>query len=358
MSGLLLFYLSLAIGVSFLCSLLEATLLSVSHGYVALLVKEGKRSGPVLERLKARVDRPIIAILTLNTVANTAGAAGVGAEVHRQFGSQWVALGSALLTFGILVVSEVIPKTLGAAHWMRIAPFAAYALRVMVWALAPVVWVLEWLSRTLSSDDAMKRVSREEIMVFAEIGRDEGVLRRRESRIINNLLLLQEVLVKDIMTPRRVMHAVARDQTVSDVMGEAAPLPFSRLPVFGSNVDDIVGIVFRHKVLEAVARDAHDTQLVTLMQPIRAIPESATVAHALEEFIRRREHMLLVVDEYGGTEGIVTLEDAIETLLGVEIVDESDAVTSMRKLALDLWEKRKDRYTGFRSVPNADDRAG
>lgn len=347
---LLTIYLTLAIGVSFLCSLLEATLLSVTHSHVAMLEKSRPRVAAILGRFKERIDRPIIAILTLNTVAHTAGAAGVGAQIFDIWGEEWIAVGSAVLTFAILVFSEVIPKTIGAAYWKQLAPFSAYTTRALVFVIMPVVWTLELISKLLSSSESVEKVTREELLVVAEMGRDEGVLRKRESRIIKNLLLLNDIQVKDVMTPRNVVQFYQADRTVDDVMKETVPLPFSRIPVYGENVDDVKGVVFRHVVLEASVKGEGDQRVGSLMQAVHAIPETASVSHALEEFIRRQEHMLLVVDEYGGTEGIVTLEDAIETLLGVEIIDETDNVEDMRKHALDLWEKRKSRYTRYHPV--------
>ena len=344
---LLVFYLSLALGVSFLCSILEATFLSVSPAFVQLLIKAGRRSGRLLERLKHRVDRPIIAILTLNTVANTGGAAGVGAQVLALFGDRWVAVGSGLLTFAILVFSEVIPKTLGAAHWKRLAPVSSYIIVGLIWVTLPIVWLLEFISRVMSRSYKPRSVTREEMIVQAEMGKAAGVLGQRESRIIKNLLRMRDILVKDIMTPRRVVQSYPGDMTLSEVMQQPSPLPFSRIPVYGKDFDEVTGIVFRHKVLEATSRGSMHLTLNDIKATLHAVPETATVAGILDRFILRQEHMFLVVDEYGGTEGIVTLEDAIETLLGVEIVDECDSVEDMRKHALDLWEKRKERHSRF-----------
>ncbi|MBN2490070.1 MAG: HlyC/CorC family transporter [Planctomycetes bacterium] len=344
---LLVLYLALALVVSFCCSLLEATILSATPAHIELLAQAGRRSGRLLRRLKGRIDRPIIAILTLNTVAHTVGAAGVGAQVQVLYGNQWVALGSALLTLAILVFTEVIPKTLGATYWKALAPSSAHLTASMIVVLWPLVWLLERISRLLSKGGHLKTVTREEMIVHAEMGKDAGVLRRGESRVIKNLMRLRDIQVHDIMTPRKVVQAYPCDMTVGEVMKQASPLPFSRIPVYGRDVDDVVGIVFRHRVLEASARGRTDLRLDELKVPIRAIPETASVASALDEFIRRQQHLMLVVDEYGGTEGIVTLEDAIETLLGVEIVDELDSVEDMRKLALDLWERRKARYAGL-----------
>jgi CBS domain containing-hemolysin-like protein len=347
---LLITYLALALGVSFVCSLLEATILSVQPAYTEVLIKDGRRSGGLLKRLRERIDRPIIAILTLNTVANTAGAAGVGAEVMKLFGNEWLAIASGLLTLGILVFSEVIPKTLGATYWKGLAPAASYLLVAMIVVLMPVVIALESISRLISGRDRPIGPTREEMIIHAEMGKDAGELRRGESRVIKNLMYMREIQVRDIMTPRQVVHGYPEATTVGEVVKNDSPLLFSRIPVYGRDFDDVVGVVFRHHILEALASGKGALPLSAIKSPIRAVPESATVADAFNEFIRRQEHLMLVVDEYGGTEGIVTLEDAIETLLGVEIVDESDSVEDMRKLAADLWEQRKERQARSRAL--------
>jgi len=339
---LLLFtFLFLALGVSFLCSLLEAVLLSVSHAHIALMIKNGRKSGRVLKRMKEEIDHPLAAILTLNTVANTVGAAGVGAQTYHLFGSKWVAVSSAALTILILVCSEIIPKTVGAAHWRKLAPGAAYILSGLIVVLYPAVRVLESISGFVAGESDSGHVSREEMMALAEVGVDEGILQRKEASIIRNLLLLREIYTKDIMTPRAVVLAFQKDRTVKEVVREHAPINFSRIPVFGESRDDVRGVVFRNELLEAFYTGKGSERIEKFMKPLHAVPETKTIAALLDEFIGRREHMFLVVDEYGGTAGIVTLEDAIETLLGVEIVDELDSVEDMRAFALEVWHKRR-----------------
>jgi len=338
---LLFTFLFLALGVSFLCSLLEAVLLSVSHAHIALMIKNGRRSGRVLKRMKKDIDHPLAAILTLNTVANTVGAAGVGAQTYHLFGSRWVAVSSAALTILILVCSEIIPKTLGAAHWRKLAPAAAYLLSGLIVILYPAVRVLESISGFVAGESDSGHVSREEMMALAEVGGDEGILQRKEASIIRNLLLLREIYTKDIMTPRAVVLAFQKDRTVKEVVREHAPINFSRIPVFGESRDDVRGVVFRNELLEAFYTGKGSERIEKFMKPLHAVPETKTIADLLDEFIGRREHMFLVVDEYGGTAGIVTLEDAIETLLGAEIVDELDSVEDMRAFALEVWNKRR-----------------
>jgi CBS domain containing-hemolysin-like protein len=338
----LLLYFLLAVLLSFLCSILEAVLLSVSHAHIELLIRDGQRSGRILKNLKERVNRPLAAILTVNTVANTVGAAGVGAQALVVFGSGWVALASGLLTFTILVFSEVIPKTLGAANWKRLAPFTAYTTTGLIVLCYPMVLFLRAVSRIVAGKGgAGARVTRRELSALAGIGADEGTLMGKEKRVIQNLLRLKYIRAGDVMTPRSVMTALPRDLTVAQAMEQRDQLKFSRIPIYEENIDRVTGLVLRIHILEARSAGRGEQTMEQLAQPIHAVPESKSIAGTLDEFIKRREHLFLVVDEYGGTEGIVTLEDAIETLLGVEIVDEFDSVDDMRQYALDRWEKKK-----------------
>lgn len=338
---LLFLFLSLALIVSFFCSLLESVILSVSHAFIALLIKEGKKSGKILREMKKNIDPPLAAILTLNTVANTVGAAGVGAQTYFLFGSKWVAVSSAVLTVLILVCSEIIPKTIGAAHWKRLAPVSAYVLKGLILVLYPVVKALEGISGFVSPESAQSHITREEMIALAEIGEDEGILLRKEARIIQNLLLLNTIRTEDIMTPRSVVLAFQKEETVGEVVSEHSPINFSRIPVYGENRDDIKGVVFTNELLETYYTGREKKSIEHLMKPLFAVPGSKSIADLLDEFINRREHIFQVVDEYGGTAGIVTLEDAIETLLGVEIVDELDSVEDMRAFALERWKRRR-----------------
>lgn len=337
---LLVVYFLLAIVVSFFCSLLEAVMLSVSPAYIALAVKSGKRYGKILQTLKAQIDRPLAAILTLNTVSHTVGAAGVGAQVHVIWGDGFTAITSGILTFFILVFSEIIPKTVGASNWKALAPLCAYLTRALIFVMYPFVLFSEFLYRLLSRGDEFT-VTREEMIVTAEMGALEGAIRRKESTIIRNLLMLDAIKVADIMTPRSVMCAFEDDNSVGQIMEKFKPIRFSRIPVFKDDLDHVLGMVHRYKVLEAYSQDLDDLAISKLMTPLHSIPENISVGAALDQFIKRKEHIFLVVDEYGSTTGLVSLEDAIETLLGVEIVDEFDSVADMRQYALEQWRERK-----------------
>lgn len=335
----LLTYLFVALIVSFFCSLLESIILSVSHSYIILLVRTGRRSGHMLQDMKRNINHPLAAILTLNTVANVVGAAGVGAQTYLLFGKEWVALASGILTVLILVCSEIIPKTLGAVYWKRLAPFAAYLLRGLILLTYPIVYVLEALSRFIARHGRGSGMTRDEIMVLAEIGETEGILHEKEARIIENILLLRDIKVGKILTPRSVMLAFHEDQTVEEVLEQHAALSFSRIPVYRDDRDDIVGFVLRKDLLVAASMNQAQQKVKAFLKPLYVVYESKSLADLLDEFISRHEHICLVIDEYGGTEGIVTLEDVIETLLGVEIVDEFDKVEDMRKLAIEKGKK-------------------
>lgn len=335
-------YLALALGVSFLCSLLEACLLSVPRPHVMVMANTGKRGGALLLQMKDNIDRPLAAILTLNTVAHTIGAAGAGAQVLVIFGSKWVALGSVVVTLLILVLSEIIPKTLGAVYAKPLAGFSAMTIRLIILSTYPLVILLEMLSKKLGGGKEAG-ITREEVKVFTQLGVDAGVIEAAESRVIRNLLRLREVKVKDIMTPRAVAYMIEQGTTVREAISERKALRFSRYPVYGESPDEVLGIVLKHDLLHAAHEGRGDQPVQEMLKPIYAVPELASVSDALEQFIQRGDHLGLVVDEFGGTAGLVTLEDCVETLLGVEIVDETDTVKDMRKLARTLVERRRER---------------
>ena len=336
---LLIFYLLLALGVSFLCSLTESGLLSLSRSSVAALVKQNRPSGRMLDRMKDNIERPLAAILTLNTVAHTIGAAGVGAESYAIFGSEWVAITSAVLTVLILVFSEIIPKTLGVVYAVRLATFTAYTITGMIYLTYPLVVVFQALSRLLGQGGEQK-LTREEFAVIAELGQTEGALHEKEYHIIRNVLRMSRVRVRDVMTPRTVVFMLNKDMTVREALDQHGPLRFARIPVSGEGPDDVVGVVFRHVISQAAQDGREGDTLEKLAREIHAVPRDAALDRVLDEFIRRKEQFFLVVDEYGGTAGIITLEDAIETLLGAEIVDETDKVVDMRELAGRLFENK------------------
>ncbi|NJL93116.1 MAG: DUF21 domain-containing protein [Anaerolineae bacterium] len=340
--GGLLLYITVALGISFLCSMLEAILLSSSLSYVQVMAENGRRAGRMMRRFKENLEQPISAILTLNTIAHTVGAAGAGAQAAALFGSQWLGLISAVLTLMILVFSEIIPKTIGATYWRQFIPFAAYAIQVLVILLFPAVKGFEMLNRLLTARAGEKEptVTRSELEVLAQISTGEGALEEKEHLILRNLLHLGNVQVYDVMTPRTVVFALPEDMTIGEVLRVHPLLTYSRIPIYKEGIDEISGFVLRHQILAAAAEDRDSLKLSQLTLLIHTIPETLTVARALQEFIARQEHIFLILDEYGGTSGIITLEDAVESLLGVEITDESDVVADLRTLAKQRYSRQ------------------
>lgn len=339
-TGLLIFVV-IALGFSFLCSIWEAVLLSCSFSHIELLVRQGKRSGRMMRHHKQNMEQGISAILTLNTIAHTIGAVGAGAEAAIIFGSNWIGLISTILTLLILIFSEIIPKTLGAFYWRQLVPFTAYSVQLLVWILYPVVWGTRGLSRLITPRNKKEpTISRSELEILAKIGVGEGVLKEKEHSILKNLLYLHRVKVSDIMTPRTVVFMLQESMSVEEVIARHQVLSYSRIPIYKESVDDVTGFVLRYHILAAAAEDKGRLRLFELSRSIYPVPQTLSVARVLEEFTRRQEHIFLVINEYGGTEGIITLEDAIESLLGVEITDETDPVADLRELAKQRHARR------------------
>ena len=332
---------AIALGVSFLCSMLEASLLSVPASHVAMLVQRGSRSGQRLQEMKSQVDRPLSAILTLNTIAHTVGAVGVGAEAAVLFGHASVGITSAVMTVLILVLSEIIPKTLGAVYAKSLTGFTAITTRFMMLITSPIVVVLQSISRRLGPQTQKETLSRGEFIAATLLGHQAGSLDAREYQTVRNLMSLSTMKVNEILTPRTVLMALPEAETIKEVMKEARPLRYARIPVYQTSVDEVTGYVTRFELTEAYRAGERDAALSKFKRPIQAVPEQASVAATLELMLRNREHILLVVDEYGGLEGIVTLEDVIETLLGIEIVDEADATADLQALARWLAQRRR-----------------
>ena len=331
--SLLIFYVALALGVSFLCSILEAVVLSTPQTHVNILKNEGKRTAGMWELLKDDDSvRPLTAILTLNTVAHTMGAAGVGSQVQQIWGVEVLTLASAILTLAVLLLSEIVPKTLGAAYWKRLSTPSAYLLtwltKIMFFLIGPIQVLKSILP---SSKHAM--VTRDDVAAMADLGEIEGALEESEETIIHNLLGLREALVDEEMTPRVVVSAFEMNMTIKEVLDSHAILRFSRIPVYEDSIDNVQGLVIRSEILMAASRDEWTRTLKDLMKPILTIDLGSTIEAALEVFLSNKQQFALVKDEFGGTSGILTMEDVMETLLGKEIVDELDEVEDMRELA-------------------------
>lgn len=345
MFSALFFYLFVSLSVSFLCSLFEAVILSLTPAYLASLTKSRSRSGKLLQELKSNIEESLAAILTCNTIAHTLGAAGAGAEILKLYGDKYVALGSAIITLLILVISEIIPKTIGATYWKQLAPYVGYGIKTFIFITYPFVIILQYLSRKIGAgENHHNSISRDEIAFAAQLGKKSGSILPEEEKTIRNLLQLREILVKDIMTPRTVVFALSESMSLEDLSQNSTHLRFSRIPIFNGIVDKITGLVLRFEVLEMLSSNDKSLVLKTLSHPIHRIPPTLSVSEVLREFLERREHLFAIYDEHGGFSGVVTLEDALETLLGIEIVDEYDSVTDMRQHARELWKKRRDTY--------------
>ena len=327
---LLLAYFFLALILSFLCSLLEAVLLSTPGSYASILSKQNAQDGERLERFKENINRPLAAILTLNTFAHTLGAAGVGAQTLELYGEGSVALASGILTLLILVFSEIIPKTIGSVYWRSLIGTTTMIIEVLIFFTYPLVLLAEFISNFGNGEAT---ITREEVIAMAEMGEDEGVLEEQETDIIENTLKLKDVKAKDIMTPRSVIFALSSDLTVGQVLEEHDTLDFTRIPTYSTDLDGIDGMVNRYEIINRKADDQFSTRMHEISQEVPIINENDSIDKVLELFIKNRDHMALVNNDSKVLTGLITLEDAIETILGKEIVDEHDSVVDMRDLA-------------------------
>ena len=336
---LLLVYLAIAIGVSFLCSILEAVLLSATPSYVETLQSERPRTGAVVNRVRQRLDKSLAAILILNTFAHTMGAFGVGAQALKLFGPQWETLIAVLLTLAILYFSEIIPKTLGATFWRALLVPAAYLILWLVKLVYPLVWISTLLTKLVGRKPEHD-ITREEIIAMATLGKQGGALIAREKEYLSNVLSLREIITEAVLTPRTVVHMLDQNLSVSEALDDPRTRQFSRMPIYDKHPDDITGKVLRHDLYMAERSGRGAEPVKNFSKQILAVSEKLPVQQLLELMLKNHVHLCRVEDEFGQTSGIVTLEDAIETLLGREIVDESDAVEDMQKLARDKYRER------------------
>lgn len=339
--GLLFFYLFLALAISFVCSVLEAVLLSTPTSYIQLKEAEGDRGAARFKKLKTDIDRPLSAILSLNTVAHTVGAAGVGAQATEVFGEAYFGWVSAILTVLILVLSEIIPKTIGASYWRQLSMVSTRVIEVMIWLCFPLVWVSERLTRLIAPSEQPATVSREEFSAMVTAGVEEGTFEGKENKMIQNLIRLDEIRMREIMTPRIVVATASEAMTVQAFFDQKELHAHSRIPIWGENHEMITGYVLRYQVLECMAEDRFEVRLEELKRPILAFIDTKPIPLVWEEMLSKKEHIALVVDEYGSFEGVVTMEDIIESLLGLEIVDEVDRVADMQVYARERWAARQ-----------------
>ncbi len=342
---LLITYVTLALAVSFLCSLLEASLLTLTPSAIQTGKSKGLAWAPRLEILKANIDRPLAAILTLNTVAHTMGAAGAGAEYARVFGNGTEALFAAALTVAVLILTEIIPKTFGARYAVALAPFTAFMLPLMITGLRPLVWFSQQVTRLITFGKAQHAPQhREELMAVAHLGRESGELHARETQFLHNMLQLNQVNTYDIMTPRPVVFSLPAAMTTDAFILAIDGKPFTRIPVYDQQMDDVRGFVIKGEVLMAhVKRAAEGLRIGEVMRPLESTHGAVPVDKLFQRFINEHHQVLLVVDDYGTMAGIVTLEDVIETVFGFEIVDELDKVPDLQAYARELWRQRATR---------------
>jgi len=343
---LLILYFTLAITISFICSILESVLLSVNFSYVAVLEKESPKVGKLLRWHKENINKSIASILILNTIANTLGAAGVGAQAEAVFGGDAIYYVSVILTFAILFFSEIIPKTIGAVYWKSLAPLAAYVIKFFIFITYPIMITTLFVTNRISNgQDTSHALTKEELLESALHSEDDGILDEQESDVIENVLSLNNMKVEEILTPRSVMFALDENLLIKDVASHKDVFQFSRIPIYDEVIDKITGVVLTKQIFKQLL--TNDTlKLKDIKKDIFKVNENIPVSKVLTLFIRKKEHMFLVVDNYDQTEGIITLEDCVETILGVEIMDESDSVEDMRELAKQkMKSKRKNENT-------------
>ena len=332
---LLLTYLFVALFVSFMCSILEAVLLSSTSSYIESLSNKGNSNAvEILKELKSNIDKPISSILILNTFAHTMGAAGVGAQAQILFGQEMETLIAVLLTLAILYFSEIIPKTIGAVYWKKLLVPSAYLISFLIKITFPLVWISMFITNAISKGKTKEsNFSRDEILAAVTMGEKEGSILSKESVLIENLFKLKNIKTKDIMTPRSVVFALKSTVSVEEAIEDDRMYIHSRIPVYGDTIDDVIGVVFNQIILEESVEERDNTLLKDIMVPVHKISENVPVSALIDQFVNRKTHLFIVEDNYGQTSGVVTLEDAIETLLGVEIVDEMDEVEDMQVFA-------------------------
>ena len=339
--GLLLLFLFGAMAISFLCSILEATLMSTPISYITMREEEGYKPATRFKEYKQDPSRPIAAILSLNTIANTIGAAGVGSQATALFGSQWFGLVSALMTILILVFSEIIPKTLGTTRWKSLMGFATVMIRCLIFIMYPLVLLIELLTRLITPEEAeVAVVSRDEVSAMANVAEEEGDLEEDENTIIQNLISMDEVKAFDVMTPRVVCEIAPESMTLKNFYKNKRYRHHSRIPVYADNDEYITGYILRMEALQLMAEDKFDLTLGEIRRDVATFDEDTTLDVIWDEMLSKDEQIAIIINDYGSFQGIITLEDVIETLLGSEIVDEQDTVRDMQQLARDKWKKR------------------
>ena len=345
MYTLLITFFVLAIFFSFLCSLWEAVLLSITPTYARIQNQKGTATGKYLQEFKQNIDRPLSAILTLNTIAHTVGAIGVGEQAAAIWSQSNPLITRfvvpAVMTLAVLLLSEIVPKTIGALYWQRLVGFTVYSLRFLLLALAPLVWLGQLVTRSLKHDSEQPILTRNDFLAMAEMGAEDGVFEAGESKMIGSMIRFQGISVSDVMTPRTVVSATAQEQSIGDYFNRRKENQFSRIPTYSEgNKDLITGFILKVDVMEALVEGRKDEPLADLQRDIVAVSQNFAITELFKTLMQRKEHIAVVLDDFGGMAGIITMEDIIETLLGMEIVDETDTAIDMRVLAQKLREKR------------------
>ncbi|MBR4233881.1 MAG: DUF21 domain-containing protein [Bacteroidales bacterium] len=341
--GLLLLYLFGAMAVSFLCSLLESVLMSAQVSFITMREEDGDRNARLFMRFKQEPDRPLAAILSLNTIANTIGAAGVGYQTNKVFGNEWFGLVSALMTLLILVFSEIIPKTIGTSQWRRLL-WLSRPMKLLVTLMYPLVILIELFRKRLDIDEVDTSISREEVSAMAGMAEEEGIIDKSENKVIQNIIKLDDIKAYDVMTPRVVAAIAPESMTLKEFYKDESLSHNSRIPVYADSPEFITGYVLRYDVLELLTEDKFSVKLSSVKRPIAVFNEEATVSDIWESLLKTKDQIALIIDEYGSFQGLITLEDIIETILGMEIIDENDTVTDMQQYARERWQQRQKQF--------------
>ena len=337
---LLVVYLLIALIFSFLCSLIESVILSVTPSYVTKKLQKGKDYAVYLKKFKDNIDRPLAAILTLNTFAHTVGAAGVGAQAQFIWGEEYLTVFSIILTLLILIFSEIIPKTIGVNYWMQLTRFTVVTLRILMAILFPFVWISQNITRIFNINKRKSVLSRSDFSAMAELVDEQGIFGHGEFRIIRNVAMFDQIKIRDIMTPRTILFAAEEDTTIKEFHKQHPDFIFSRVPLYSKNLDTINGFMLKDELLVKIIEGDIHKPLKSIARNILNVYQNLSIPQLYSRLIKENEHIALVIDEYGGTAGIVTLEDVIETILGLEIIDETDNIEDLQKAARTKWEVR------------------
>ena len=342
--GLLFAFLLGAMSISFLCSILESVLMSTTLSYITMREEQGSKKATIMKSFKLDTDRPLAAILSLNTIANTIGAAGVGRQATLVFGSEWFGLVSAITTLLILIFSEIIPKNIGTSYWKNLMDFAATTIRILIVVLYPIVLLIELISKGIMKEEPETSVSREEVLAMANVGEEEGIIEENENKVIQNVIKLDNVKACDVMTPRVVAAVANETMTLREFYESDEYDHFSRIPIYAESPEYITGYILRQEALEDLAEDKFDERLGEIKREVPFFNENTSLSDIWEQLLKQKVQIAIIIDEYGCFQGILTFEDIIETIFGLEIIDENDQVSDMQQYARERWQQRQKRF--------------